>query len=552
MSVFLIPLGICEDIEKIMASFWWKTTSSKGRGITWMSWERMAKPKLEGGMGFRILHDFNLAMLAKQGWRLLCNSDSLVGKVFRAKYFPTSDYLSAELGNNPSFVWRSIWAAQSVVRLGAVRIIGNGETTTILSTPWLPDSGNRLVTSTHPALLHNTVSSLFSLEARAWDPEVVEDLFNNRDANLILGLPLSLNSGSDFWSWSGDRSGLFSVKTAYVMLQKNKPQLTSSDNSGFWRKLWQLKIPPKVKNLLWRAITDCLPTCLQLVTKHVNISGLCPVCTNQAESIVHALLTCPFAMSCWNTLGISYDTNHPYSFGGWFDKVITASGEELASRAAMLCWAIWKARNLVVWKNKVSSQAEVIASAQTTLDHWRNAQDNFSLSSLFFENRGDGAERWTKPESNKIKLNVDAALFPQDNSFGFGIVARNSSGGLIEAKTKYFGGVYDAEVVEAMGVKEALSWIKSNNCSDVVIETDSMLTVQGIRSNHSVNSIFGLIIHDCQILLSSLNNVRICFIRRSANRVAHVVARHSRFLSGRSIFEYNAWEELISLLYSEC
>ncbi|KAM6591280.1 hypothetical protein CsatA_013885 [Cannabis sativa] len=471
MSVFLIPLGICEDIEKLMASFWWKTTSSKGRGITWMSWERMAKPKLEGGMGFRHLHDFNIAMLAKQGWRLLCKPDSLVGQIFKAKYFPTSDYLSVDLGNNPSFVWRSVWAAQSVVRLGAVRIIGNGETTIILSTPWMSDTENRLVTSTHPALLHNTVSSLFSLETRTWDSDVVKDLFNNQDASLILGLPLSPNSDTDFWSWLGDRTRFFSVKTAYYLLQKNKPQHSSADNSGFWRKMWHLKIPPKVKNLLWRAITDCLPTCLQLVTKHVS----------------------------------------------WFEIVLMALDEEVVSRAAMLCRAIWKAQNLVVWKNKTFSRNEVIASAQITLDHWRNAQDNTSLSSLFFENRGDGAERWTKPEANKIKINVDAALFPHDNSYGFRIVARDSSSNLIEAKTWYYGGVYDAEVVETMGVKEALSWIKSKNWSDVKTETNSMLTVQGICSNHSLNSIFGLIIHDCQILLSSLNNVRICFIRRSAN-----------------------------------
>ncbi|KAM6582886.1 hypothetical protein CsatB_009888 [Cannabis sativa] len=33
MSVFLIPLGTCNEIEKLMARFWWKTTNSKGNGI---------------------------------------------------------------------------------------------------------------------------------------------------------------------------------------------------------------------------------------------------------------------------------------------------------------------------------------------------------------------------------------------------------------------------------------------------------------------------------------------------------------------------------------
>ena len=39
-----------------------------------------------GGLGFRDLHLFNLAMLARQGWRLIQDPDSLCGQILRAKY----------------------------------------------------------------------------------------------------------------------------------------------------------------------------------------------------------------------------------------------------------------------------------------------------------------------------------------------------------------------------------------------------------------------------------------------------------------------------------
>jgi hypothetical protein len=54
-------------------------------------------------MGFRDLESFNLAMLAKQAWRLLCEPESLCAQVLRAKYYPSGDLLNAELKKGSSY-----------------------------------------------------------------------------------------------------------------------------------------------------------------------------------------------------------------------------------------------------------------------------------------------------------------------------------------------------------------------------------------------------------------------------------------------------------------
>ena len=69
-------------------------------------------------MGFKKLKEFNLALLAKQGWRLQEGHDSLVYKVLKAKYFPTIEFSEVVLGNNPSFTWLSIMCAQPRIKYG--------------------------------------------------------------------------------------------------------------------------------------------------------------------------------------------------------------------------------------------------------------------------------------------------------------------------------------------------------------------------------------------------------------------------------------------------
>ncbi|XP_074377394.1 putative mitochondrial protein AtMg00310 [Apium graveolens] len=185
MSIFLIPNGISETIEKLMNGFWWGR-GVNGKGISWMAWDKMCAPKSHGGMGMKNLKNFNMAMLAKQGWRILNKENPLVSAIMKARYFPNSEFLDAEVGANPSFVWRSIVSAQEAIKAGCRRKIGNGVSTKVWDVPWLPDSENGFMSTYKPAQLQNvTVDSLMDIEKKRWDFEVIRDICNDRDLRLI-------------------------------------------------------------------------------------------------------------------------------------------------------------------------------------------------------------------------------------------------------------------------------------------------------------------------------------------------------------------------------
>lgn len=107
MLCFLLPKVLCYELESIISQFWWRQKSNK-RGIHCHTWNRLCELKSHGGLGFRSLSQFNLALLAKQGWRLLSYLDSLLTRTLKAKYFSNTNFMESTLGQLPSYTWRSI------------------------------------------------------------------------------------------------------------------------------------------------------------------------------------------------------------------------------------------------------------------------------------------------------------------------------------------------------------------------------------------------------------------------------------------------------------
>jgi hypothetical protein len=65
MGVFKLPKSLCKEMNDAMSAFWWGD-SEEQKKLHWFSWWKMCVPKKSGGMGFRDLYAFNLAMLSKQ------------------------------------------------------------------------------------------------------------------------------------------------------------------------------------------------------------------------------------------------------------------------------------------------------------------------------------------------------------------------------------------------------------------------------------------------------------------------------------------------------
>ena len=128
-------------------------------------------------MGFRDIHAFNLATLAKQAWRLIHHTHSLFYNVYKVRYFPSCSFLDAELGSNSYYVWHSLLAARELIRKSTKWRIGDSCKDLVTDPCWLPNPPRFLV-DTPPSMMH--ASELINGVTRQWDRTIISKVFTLR------------------------------------------------------------------------------------------------------------------------------------------------------------------------------------------------------------------------------------------------------------------------------------------------------------------------------------------------------------------------------------
>ena len=529
MNIYLLPLDLCKELEIMMNSFWWGNNRQGGRGIKWLQWDLLCKPKSVGGIGFKRIHDFNIAMLGKQCWKLMTHPHSLVARVLKARYYPRSSFVDATVGFNPSYTWRSIMAAKQVVVKGSRIQIGSGQQVQINKDSWLLDEDNGFITTVlDERVATATVNSIMVPGQRQWDTDLIVDIFNTRDAALILQVPLSTRQDEDRWFWLVDTKGQFTVRSCYNVLNS----APNGSNSNVWKFLWGLEVPGKVKHFIWRALVNVLPTADNLLSRKVDVSPICPICSAANESVYHCLVDCVFANSCWllSSLGTGGSCT---SFFDWIEQTFIKCSKEECNLVVMVCWKLWLNRNDKVWNGHNGRAKSLVNAAGHYLFQWQEAKrKNFIIIEKV--QLGHGSVCWVKPPLGWLKCNVDARIFSSQGRYSFGGVIRDYGGGFVAAKCQSFSGLFRPREAEALAVREALSWIKNLHLSTVIVETDCLNVYSALVSqDYSPNGFgLGLIIADCQALAKLVGEVRFSFVRRFANVTAHNMARVGGSMSG--------------------
>ena len=100
------------------------------------------------------------------------------------------------------------------------------------------------------------------------------------EAQRIKGIPICITNQEDCVSWPKCKTGLYFVKSGYQMLcevEANGVPSGSTDKGVklFWKNIWCIKVPNKIKVFLWWACSNALPTKVGLYKRKVIDNTIC-------------------------------------------------------------------------------------------------------------------------------------------------------------------------------------------------------------------------------------------------------------------------------------
>ncbi|XP_033131796.1 uncharacterized protein LOC117126793 [Brassica rapa] len=387
MSTFLLPLEICENLASAIAQFWWSSNPPK-RGIHWAKWEKVCLPREEGGIGFRMIHEFNLALLAKQMWRLVQVPNSLVARVLRGRYYNLSSPLRVNAVTSPSYVWTSISAARKLLLLGIRQKIHSGYEVKVWVDPWIPLSPARPAVPIAPVMHPNMrVSDLIDQESKDWDVGLLENYVHLADIPFIRSLAISSTHRRDTFCWDFTRNGQYKVKSGYWVAQNLlkiteekdvlEPSITKLQSFA-----WKLKAPTKICHLIWQLVTGHVAVTRNLIRRNMRCDNYCPRCGDVEETVTHAIFECPPALQAWSLSSTptgpnifpvsSVYTNMDYLF--WRKNSIIGP-EYDRDPYPWIIWYIWKARNEKLFRGTDRDPLELVRHAESECQAWFDAND---------------------------------------------------------------------------------------------------------------------------------------------------------------------------------
>ncbi|KAF8721801.1 hypothetical protein HU200_022983 [Digitaria exilis] len=140
---------------------------------------------------------------------------------------------------------------------------------------------------------------------------------------------------------------------------------------------------------------------------------------------------------------------------------------------------------------------------------------------------GKNRVKWTPPEPDILKVNIDGAFLESDKSGAWGYIVRTSDGEAVLARSCRLSSVYDTLCAEMYACLHALSACSERGMVKIHIESDCSNLVSAMTKSTFDMSLAGVLFQYARLFISlNFISVEFKYCHRSAHECAHELARY--------------------------
>ncbi|CAL1353631.1 unnamed protein product [Linum trigynum] len=547
MFSFRLPSTSCRRLNGQLSRYWW-AGQDKDRGMHWISWPAVCVSKFHGGLGFRDFDLFNVAMLGKQAWKILQDPASLLARLYKARYHPSADFLNASAGSRPSWAWQGVLEGRALLKRGLRWQIGCGTAVRILDDPWLPSSPPSSPMLLPGVILQNQfVASLIHPLTRTWNSELIRASFEAESVQWILSIPLPSAPRPDKLIWHFSATGQYTVKTGYHLLSSGRhlefDPLPPFLNQQFWKFLWNLPIPPKLKVFLWRVVRGFLPMRQILKGKSLCDTDTCLVCSAAVESISHCFFDCRIARGLWTLAGKEHIraamavVNYDLAWSNLFFSMQLSKMD--IAEVVFLVWRLWKGRCWSTYDYIQYLPGPLHRQFTNQVTEWKEATiDQHGQAASVRVPRSLPPQPSCPPGG--ILMRFDGAT-KKGVGGSVGFVGFNGDRAVICAYGKYYEGISDPFLLELLALRDAMVWSLHRGYSSVCFCGDSQLVIRRAMEDDVCHDRGGAVLEEVRVMKTSFAVVCFVFAPRSTNRAAHRVAQTALASVATQLVDYRIY-----------
>lgn len=242
-------------------------------------------------------------------------------------------------------------------------LVGDGSTISIREDIWLPIGKiGGIAAEGEPVV----VADLLDSSNAEWKADLITTLFDAQVSEVILNIPINPSLLNDQLVWTATSSGDYTVKSYYHYVSSTQHTPLNIASSSYqnpiqlWRKIWHMKIAPKIRVFMWLACKNAIATKANLYQRHISPNPYCTLCNhNVPETIKHLFFFCTHYK-----VRVSISPTSVRRFDEWVAaRAIISKASPDFEVLANLLWEIWRQRNNAVFRQQNPDPIQAVENA---------------------------------------------------------------------------------------------------------------------------------------------------------------------------------------------